>query len=106
MTTHILKDLGHDLASWLHSFSLSLSVYNIMVTKIRRNSWRQTLGQYHEKDNDCNIFKLFRIAIVVPTNIMGIIRKNFRDETAFLHFVTFGKLFYFCLPYVPYFLLA
>lgn len=43
------------------------------MAKIRRNSRRQinaleTLGQNHQRDNDCNILKLLKIASVVPSH--------------------------------------
>ena len=30
----------------------------------------ETLGQYHQRDDDCDILKLLRIASVIPSNTM------------------------------------
>lgn len=70
LTTHM-----NDLTSWFHSFGLSQSIFNITVTTIKRNSWRQIiaadpLGQYQQRDDDCNTSKLLKIASVVPSNTM------------------------------------
>lgn len=86
----------NDLTSWFHSFGLSRSIFNVTVTTIKRNSWRQIiapdpLGQYQQRDDDCNTWKLWRIASVVPSNTIWIMRKNFKDWTAILYFLTFGK---------------